>query len=550
MTISLADAIVFFLYLTITLVIGYWAGRREKTSARQYFLAGYSLPWYAVGLSMVSASISTEQFIGEVGFAYTAGLSVANWELGVFPAFMILVWVLLPIYLRQKLFTIPEYLEQRFGRRTRTLFAGVTLLNYALINLAGVVYLAGFALHQIFNLPLYSSAVVLTVITGGYAVYGGLRSVAWTDVFQAALLLIGGLVVFFFGMDYVGWNWSAIVSSDPSRAHIIAPLSHPHFPWTGAVVLMLSTNVWYCCTNQFYIQRCLGARTMWDSRMGVLLACFLGIALAMSVCLPGLIAHHINPHLERADQAYMMLVSRVLPRGLQGVLLAAMVAAIMSTISSLINSTATVFSIDIYRDCFRRDASDRQLMRVGRLSGVAVVILACAITPLVGLRQNIFLYFQDCWAVLAVPISVVFVLGALWRRATPSAAWATMLLTLLYLPITFLWRSAEDLSSFEANGIPWLYNLAPGLWDFVHAATKTMHYFTFVCLLWLGTYLFMVVWSLCTRDPRAAEHGRLVWRPERLHGSSEERPRPWYVSAGFWSLALAGLFALIYGVLW
>jgi len=549
MTISWTDAFVFFLYLAITLAIGYWVGRREKESARQYFLAGYSLPWYAVGLSMVSASISTEQFIGEVGFAYTAGLSVANWELGVFPAFMIMIWFLLPLYLRQKLFTIPEYLEQRYGPKTRTLFAVVTLLNYALINLAGVVYLAGFALHQIFGLPLFWSAVALTVVTGGYAIYGGLASVAWTDVFQAALLLVGGLIVFLFGMNYVGWDWSAIVSPDPSRGHIIAPLSHPHFPWTGVVVLMLSTNVWYCCTNQFYIQRCLGARSTWDGRMGILLACVLGIALALCVCFPGLIAYRIFPKLPRDDQAYMMLVKEVLPRGLQGVLLAALVAAIMSTISSLINSTATVFSIDIYRKFIRRDVSDKRLMTVGRISGAVAVVLACLMAPVVGMRRNIFLYFQDSWAVLAVPVSVVFILGSLWKRATPSAAWATMLLTIIYLPITFIWRSAEDLDALQANAA-WLHDLAPPAWKVVNSVTHSMHYFTFVCLLWLATYVFMIGWSLCTRDPHAAEHGKLVWRPEMVRRPSEETPRPWYQGVGFWSLVLAVVFGLIYVVLW
>jgi len=187
---------------------------------------------------------------------------------------------------------------------------------------------------------------------------------------------------------------------------------------------------------------------------------------------------------------------------------------------------------------------------VGRLCGVATVIVACAMAPLVGMRRNVFLYFQDSWAVLAVPVAVVFMLGALWRRATPSAAWATMLLTLLYLPITFIWRSSEDLASFDANGITWLYNLAPGMWNAVHGMTTLMHDFTFVCLLWLGTYVFMIIWSLCTRDSYAADHAGLVWRPELVGRLLGEVPRPWYVGVGFWSLILTGLFGAIYVVFW
>jgi len=523
MALSWYDGVIFFAYLAATIAIGYYTGRGEKRSARHYFLAGSSLPWYAVGLSMVATSISTEQFIGEVGFAYTAGLSVGNWELGVMPAFLILIWILLPIYLRRQLFTIPEYLERRFGPGARTLFSAVTLLNYALINLAGVVYLGGFALHLLFGVPLYRTAIALAVITGGYAIYGGLRSVVWTDVMQGVLLLGGGLMVFVFGMHNLGWDFGAVVTQDPSRSHLIAPLSHPHFPWTGAVVLLLSTNVWYCCTNQFYIQRCLGARTLWDGRAGVLLACVLGIVLFLCVCVPGLIAHAIDPNLEKPDEAYLMVVTRVLPKGLHGILFAAVVAAIMSTISSLVNSTATLFSVDIYKRLLRPDASDARLMAVGRWSGFAAVILACAIAPLVGYWKNVFLYFQNAWAVLAIPPAVVFTAGAVWRRATPKAAWITMLLTFAYLPLPFIWEAT------------------PG---------RPIHFFTYAAILWVETYIFFILMSLATQDPRAEEHGELVWRPAVLRPLREEARRPWYQGIAFWSAVVAALFIAIYAALW
>ncbi|MBN1421930.1 MAG: sodium/solute symporter [Planctomycetes bacterium] len=523
MSLAWYDGLIFFAYLAATVSIGYLAGRGEKRTARQYFLAGGSLPWYAVGLSMIATSISTEQYIGEVGFAYTAGLSVGNWELGVMPAFLILVWFLLPLYLRRRIFTIPEYLEQRFGPGTRGVFAIVTLFNYAFINLAGVIYLGGFALQKLFGLPLYPTAFALAVLTGGYSIYGGLRSVVWTDVLQGLLLLTGGLLVFLFGMSRLGWDIGAVVTSEPSRAHLIAPLSHDHFPWTGALILIFSTNVWYCCTNQFYIQRCLGARSLWDGRAGVLLACALGIVLFLCVCVPGLIAHAAIPGLADPNEAFLRLVTDVLPAGLHGIIFAALVAAIMSTISSLVNSTATLFSIDVYKRLIRPETPDAALMRVGRASGAFAIVLACAIAPLVGLYEHIFLYFQEAWAVLAIPPAVVFTMGALWRRATPRAAFATMLLTITYLPVPFIWRIVP----------------AP-----------RMHFFTFAAILWGATYIFFILATLLSRDPRAEEHGDLVWRPALLRALRDEASRPWYRGIGFWSAVVAALFIAIYAALW
>jgi len=288
---SLLDYAVFILYLVLVVAIGFWVARREKTSAREYFLAGNKLPWFAIGASLIASSVSTEQFIGEVGFAYRYGIAVANWEWSVFPAMTLMMLFFVPFYLRRRISTMPEWLEHRFGPSSRFTFAVITILSYVFINLAGVLYAGGLALHAIFGINLWWAIVVLAVVAGAYTVAGGLASVVWTDLLQAILLLGGGLLVFFLGLREIG-GWEVLRGAG-DRAHLMLPASHPELPWTGMLVLCLSTNLWYYATNQYINQRVLGAKDEWNARAGVIFAGFLGIFLTLAVCFPGLIAYAV-----------------------------------------------------------------------------------------------------------------------------------------------------------------------------------------------------------------------------------------------------------------
>jgi len=528
MKLGLLDTVILIGYLVVVAVIGFWAGRRDKQTARDYFLAGSRLPWYAIGLSMVASSISTEQFMGEVGYAYSYGLAVANWEWLNFPALTILIWLFTPFYIRGNVTTMPEFLERRYGVAPRTIFAILTLLSYAIVNLPLVLYGGGLALNYVFGLPITTSVILLAGVTGAYTIYGGLSSVVWTDVFQCVLLLLGGMLIFVMGVTTVDGGWDAILSTG-DRAHLILPASDPQLPWTAMIGLALSTNVWYFCTNQYINQRCLAARDEWHAKMGIVFCGFLGIFLALCVAFPGLIAHAIDPNLEDPNQAYPFLITHLLPPSLQGLLLAALLSAIMSTISSLVNSTATVFTIDIYQRFQRDKISQVRLIRVGRLAGTVVLLVGVACVPLIGLWKHIFAYCQEIWALLAGPTVAVFVVGILWRRATNRAATVTMVL------------------SFPLVLVPYIQKLHPVL----PGPIENLYVFGLVTLVASVCLMVLLSWMLPDRDSYK-KGASLRWTPAllRLPADVAASKPHWYQRIGLWWALMVASFVVIYTVFW
>lgn len=527
MRLSVLDAVILIVYLIVVAVIGFWVGRREKHTSHDYFLAGSRLPWYAVGLSMVASSISTEQFMGEVGFAYTYGLAVANWEWLIFPALTILIWMFTPFFIRCQVMTMPEFLERRYGVGSRTIFAVLTVVSYAAVNLAMVLYSGGLALEFLFGIPLPVCVLLLAVVTGAYTVYGGLSSVVWTDVFQCILLLLGGLLVFGLGLARVDGGWHAILGTG-ERAHLILPADHPTLPWPAMVVLALSTNVWYYCTNQYINQRCLGAKNEWHAKMGILFCGFLGVLLALAVSFPGLIAYAINPNLEDPNKAYPFVVTYLLPPALQGLILAALISAIMSTISSLLNSAATVFTIDIYERFIEPGVEQAKLIRVGRYTGIAVMLIGLLCVPLVSRWEHIFSYCQEVWVLLAGPTVAVFVIGILWRRATSTAATFTMAMSFPLMAVPFLQKQFAILSGRLEN------------------------MFVFGGVVFLVSVILMIILSLMTRSasPEKAEALHWTFAMLRLPDASGAAAYPWYKRVGFWWLILGGVYVTLYVAFW
>jgi len=427
------DLLVCVGYFVAVVVIGFVSSRRRRSSVSGYFQADNQLPWYAIGFSIVAAGISSEQFVGEMGYAYKLGLPVANWEWLVLPALSVLLWVFVPLYVRHRIATMPEYLERRFGPQARTLYASLTIASYVLVNFALVFYTGGFALEKMWGVPRLAAVWLLAVVTGAYTVYGGLTAVAWTSSFQCVLLLGGGLYVFFAGLARIGWNVTAMLGSG-QQAHLFTPAGH-EVPWPALVVLMLSTNVWYYATNQYINQRCLAARNEWHAKMGVLFAVGLQLLIPFATCFPGMIYRVINPNLENPDAAYPMMVAAVVPVGLRGLVVAAIISAIMSTISGLVNSTATLFTLDLVA---RRPGvrwSEERLIRAGRWSGGIAVLLGAAFAPVVMKWQNIFRYAQDIWAPMAAPVVVVFLAGALWPRASRRGATACLWMAVAAVPL-------------------------------------------------------------------------------------------------------------------
>ncbi len=554
-------------YFVAVVAIGFVSSRRRRSSVSGYFRADNQLPWYAIGFSIVAAGISSEQFVGEVGYAYKLGLPVANWEWLVLPALSLLLWVFVPLYVRHRVATMPEYLEHRFGPRARTMYASLTVASYVLVNFALVFYTGGFALEKMWGVPRLAAVWLLAVATGAYTVYGGLTAVAWTSSFQCVLLLGGGLYVFFAGLAQIGWNVTAMLGSG-QQAHLFTPAGH-EVPWPALVVLMLSTNVWYYATNQYINQRCLAARNEWHAKMGVLFAVALQLLIPFATCFPGMIYRVINPNLENPDAAYPMVVAAVVPVGLRGLVVAAIISAIMSTISGLVNSTATLVTLDLVARRAGAPWSEERLVRAGRWSGGIALLIGAAFAPVVMKWENIFRYAQDVWAPMAAPVVVVFLAGAWWPRASGRGAVACLWMAAAAVPLILAKAFLADIGvHFLPPNLenPMVFAGTYGLMAFAimaaaslgggavlrwcAAAAAIAAFFvvgamspTAVAVLVLAVTA-LVAWPLVLgrREPQA-----YLWDRTMLGTPGAQ---PWYGRLGVWWCALAAVLVGIYVWLW
>lgn len=427
------------LYFILTLGLGFWVGRGEKNRTEDYFLAGRKLPWYAVAMSMTGSNIGTEHFIGMVGTAYAVGLAPATFEWGNFIPYSVLIWIFLPFFYRKKLYTIPEFLEKRYSSSTRSVFACFTLFHMVLVVLAPALYAGGRILYEMttqkplegINIGFWGSILLISAATAAYCIYGGLLSVVWTDVLQVVILLAGGALLVVLGVKDVGDFDKVIelnIMADSTRFSLILPASHPVSPWTGVATFWFTLSMWYVGTNQFYIQRCLGAKSEWDAKMGVIGCGFLKVVLPLIIVFPGLVAFaKFGPGLAE-DAVYVQLINELLHPVGKGILLAALIAAIMSTVSSVLNSSSTIWAMDIHRRVLRKEATEAELVSVGRWSTFVIIVIGTLFAPLLlWWEGGIFIYIQDMAAFLAPPISVIFLAAFLWPRAHGRSATFTLI---------------------------------------------------------------------------------------------------------------------------
>jgi len=458
----LLDYLAFGTYFVVLCLIGYWFGRKKKQDSADYFLAGRTLPWYVVGSSFIASNISSEHFIGMIGAAFIYGIAPAMFEWANVATFTLLIWFFIPFLLAAKVFSTPEFLEKRFNPTIRQFFAYVTVISNVVAFLAAVLYGGGLALQKLFGWDLWPAIIVLALVSGGWAVYGGLRSVAWMDVFTVIIMIIGGLMVTILGLymlsgeshslvegfqvmiernqantgiwaEVVRQNAPHIVQSDHyNRLSVIQPATHELTPWPGLIMMIFSVSIWYNVINQFMIQRVLAARDMYHARMGIVLAGYMKIILPAIVVLPGLILFAKYPEVMKlpwdqirpeADKGYVSMLQSIVPIGLRGLFLAALFGAIQSTVSSVLNSTSTIFTVDIYQRTLRRDASERRLVLIGRVSAVVVMVIAAVLAGFIGrLGGSLFVYIQSLYAFFAPPFAAIFLLGILSRRINGQGA--------------------------------------------------------------------------------------------------------------------------------
>ena len=445
------DYLIFGIYAFIILGVGLWVSRNKdgkEKSAEDYFLASKSLPWWAIGASLIAANISAEQFIGMSGSGFALGLAIASYEWMAAITLIIVGKYFLPIFIDKGLYTIPEFVEKRFSSNLKTILAIFWIGLYVFVNLASVMYLGGLALETIIGIDLIKAVIGLALFAAAYSLYGGLSAVAWTDIIQVVFLVLGGLVTTYLALDTVSQGQGIIEGikhiyhAAPDRFEMILDKSNPEYknlPGIGVLVGGLwVANLYYWGFNQYIIQRTLAAKSLKESQKGILFAAGLKLIIPLIVVIPGISAYVIvnDPEIlaslgengilnmptdEKADKAYPWLM-QFLPVGLKGVAFAALAAAIVSSLASMLNSTSTIFTMDVYKQLIDKDADDKKIVKVGRLSATIALIIGATMAPLLGGIDQAFQFIQEYTGIVSPGILAVFLLGLFWKKTTNNGA--------------------------------------------------------------------------------------------------------------------------------
>ncbi|MBQ0214197.1 sodium/sugar symporter [Proteus vulgaris] len=449
---STIDYAIFALYVVIIISLGLWVSRSkdgEKKGTKDYFLAGKTLPWWAIGSSLIAANISAEQFIGMSGSGFSIGLAIASYEWMAALTLIIVAKYFLPVFIEKGIYTIPEFVENRFkSRNLKTILAVFWLALFIFVNLTSVLYLGSLALETILGVPMMYAIIGLALFAVVYSLYGGLSAVAWTDVVQVFFLILGGLFTTVLAVSYIGGDGgimeglSKMTQAAPDHFKMILEKDNPQFMNLPGIAVLIGglwvANLYYWGFNQYIIQRALAAKSINEAQKGLVFAAFLKLIVPVLVVVPGIAAFVITtnpdlmaglgtmapqhiPTLAQADKAYPWL-TQFLPVGAKGVVFAALAAAIVSSLASMLNSIATIFTMDIYKEYVGPKASETRLVNVGRISAVVALIIACFIAPLLGGIDQAFQYIQEYTGLVSPGILAVFLLGLFWKKTNAKGA--------------------------------------------------------------------------------------------------------------------------------
>lgn len=430
-------------YFVLLITIVWWSSRRVKTST-DYFLAGRDISWFVVGCSLLASNIGSEHIVGLAGNGASSGMAMAHWELHAWIMLM-LGWVFVPFYYRSGVFTMPEFLERRFNSATRWVLSIVSLVAYVFTKVSVTVYAGAVVFRTLlpdtFGSPenaFWVGALTTVILTGIYTIFGGLRAVVYTEVAQTGLLLFGSVFITIFGLSQLGgWGELQTIASENARSFALwRPLSDPDFPWLGVMIASPIVGIWYWCTDQYIVQRTLAAKSLTDARRGAIFGGLLKVLPVFIFLIPGMIGYALHQKgiiaipakadgTLAGDMVFPTMVASLLPAGLRGIVVAGLISALMSSLASLFNSCATLFTVDIYEK-LRPGRSEAHLVTVGRFAtGVVVVfgILWIPIMPMVS-KGGLYQYLQSVQGYLAPPITAVFLLGLFFRRINGRGALA------------------------------------------------------------------------------------------------------------------------------
>ncbi len=492
---ALLDWVVIGIFLLVLIGIVVWVMKQEQDDTADYFLGGRDATWIAIGASIFASNIGSEHLVGLAGAGASSGMAMAHWEI---QGWMILLlgWVFVPFYSRSMVYTMPEFLEKRYNSQSRTILSVISLISYVLTKVAVTVYAGGLVFQQVFGIQelwgidfFWIAAIGLVLITAVYTIFGGMRSVLYTSVLQTPILLLGSAVILVLGLKELG-GWDEMIriagavpvnDYGDKMTDLMRNINDPKFPWLGALIGSAIIGFWYWCTDQFIVQRVLSGKNEKESRRGAIFGAYLKLLPVFLFLIPGMIAFAIHqksigaggeaflPMLSNgqinSDSAFPVLVAKLLPAGFKGVVVCGILAALMSSLASLFNSSASLFTIDFYKR-FKPDTSEKRLVAVGQIATVVIVVLGILWIPIMrSIGDVLYTYLQDVQSVLAPGIAAAFLLGITWKRTSAKGGmWG--LITGLIIGLTRLGANvfysnnpdaAQTLFKYIFYDVNWLF---------------------------------------------------------------------------------------------
>lgn len=540
---STLDIWILGLYAVMMIVLGAAASRNTK-GAKDYFLAGRNMNWFMIGFALFASNISSTTLVGLAGDAYSTGISVYNyeWMAGVVLVFFCIF--ILPMVLRSQVYTMPEYLERRFDRRARTMFAWLTLFLNIVVDTAASLYAGSLLLEFVFpQMQSWQLIAILATLTGIYTVLGGLSAVMITEVVQAFILLIGSALITVFALNKIEGGWATVLAvTPPEKLSLIRHLNDPGVPWLGLITGVPLLGFYFWCTNQFMAQRMLSAKSLAHGRGGALLAGLLKLPVLFIMVLPGTMAILLYPKLDRPDLVFPALMFDLLPSGILGLALAGFIAALMSSIASTLNSASTLITMDFIRP-MRPALQDRELTRIGRIATIVFMVMAVLWAPQIGRFESLFKYLQQILSYTVGPVVALFLLGSFWRRANAAGAfWALTLgfigggvMMGLNAILPGLAAAAPENASLQAlNGTIGLH----------------LHFLYIGPIMFVFSSIVLVVVSLATTPAPAEQIEAFLWTPKLYREESALMTGAWWKDYRLQALALMGLTAAILFSFW
>ncbi len=504
-------------YLVLVLVIGFIISLKTRTG-EDLFLGGKSFGWGLIGLSLFASNISSSTIIGLTGAAYTTGIvnSVYEWMSGL--PLIIAALIFVPLYLKNRITTIPEFLNLRFDYRSRLFFSFITIVSTIMIDTAGTLYAGILVLQEFFpGLDMKTTAYVLALIAGIYTAFGGLKAVVYTDAIQAIILIVGCSIMAYMMFSDLDFSWSTIVASAPeNHFSVVRPLDDKGLPWPGLMLGVPILGFWYWSTNQYIVQRILGAKDLNNARWGVILAGFLKVIPLFIMVIPGAMAISLFPGIVEGDKVFPKLVVEVLPVGLVGIVLAGLISAIMSSIDSALNSSSTLVVIDFIKPNVK-NLTEKQVVNAGRICTVVFMLIAARWAPQIEHFPGLWDYLQQMFSIIVPPIAVVFLLGVFFKRGNRHGAFWTLVIGTLLGVFFFI------LGKYE-------------LWS--------VHYTINVGIMFLLSAIIFISVSLMTAPPASHQIDSLTFNPAYIKEGVQEMP--WYAN---YINQMIALVLLIVGIL-